>query len=199
MSISSVKTGAMGVSLLAGNAFYLPSDYDSIATVTVGAGGASSINFSSIPSTYTHLQVRGIVRQSYSGTGGANLIYRFNNDPLTNGDTSNSNYVGHYLYATGTTYGSGISNRNYCSENLHDGNTGGIFAGFIMDILDYTNTNKYKTFRTSSGQDRNGAGEYTLWSGFWKNTAAINQLTFYPDPGYNLVQNSSIALYGITA
>ena len=46
MSISSVKTGAIGDSLLAGNAAYIPSSYESIATVTVGSGGTSTITFS---------------------------------------------------------------------------------------------------------------------------------------------------------
>lgn len=48
--------------MLAGNSFWNPwspsTDYDSIATTTVGAGGAASITFSSIPSTYQHLQIR---------------------------------------------------------------------------------------------------------------------------------------------
>ena len=36
--------------------------YESIATVTVGAGGTSTITFSSIPTGYTHLQIRGIAQ-----------------------------------------------------------------------------------------------------------------------------------------
>ena len=198
MAIRSLKTGSFSRSLLVGNSYYIPPSFESIATVTVGAGGASSIDFSSIPSTYTHLQIRGIVRQSYSGAGGANLVYRFNNDPLTNGDTSSSNYVGHYLYGNSApTISSGISNRNYCADSLHNGNTSGIFAAFIMDVLDYTSTNKYKTFKTLSGDDRYGSGQVTLWSGFWKNTSAINQITYYCDPTYSFVQYSQIALYGI--
>ena len=40
-------------------------DFESIATVTVGGGGAASIEFTSIPGTYQHLQIRGII-----GNGG---------------------------------------------------------------------------------------------------------------------------------
>jgi hypothetical protein len=36
--------------------------YESIATVTVGGGGAATVAFTSIPATYTHLQIRGIGR-----------------------------------------------------------------------------------------------------------------------------------------
>ena len=42
------------------------SSYESIATVSVGSGGQSSIVFSSIPSTYKHLQLRAIARTDYA-------------------------------------------------------------------------------------------------------------------------------------
>ena len=53
--------------------------YESIATVTVGAGGSSSISFTSIPSTYKHLQIRAITRDT--GTSYINnLAGYFNTD-----------------------------------------------------------------------------------------------------------------------
>ena len=61
MSISSVKTGAIGVSLLAGNAYYVPPAFQPIATVAVGSGGTSTITFSSIPNTYAHLQILSLI------------------------------------------------------------------------------------------------------------------------------------------
>ena len=55
--------------------------YESIATVTVGAGGSSSISFTSIPSTYKHLQLRGIINSTKSGASGADsLELTMNND-----------------------------------------------------------------------------------------------------------------------
>jgi hypothetical protein len=67
-----------------------------------------------------------------------------------------------------------------------------------MDILDYANTNKYKTVRTLSGYDLNNAtyGALRSYSGLWMNTNAITSIKFYAD-GVNLAQYSQFALYGI--
>ena len=67
--------------------------YESIATVTVGAGGSSSVTFSSIPSTFKHLQVRGLVQLA---NGSGELDFRFN------GDTG-SNYSYHRIYGNGAS------------------------------------------------------------------------------------------------
>jgi len=81
MTISSVKTGAIGDSLLAGNAAFNPSSFESIATAT--GSGQTSVTFSSIPSTYKHLQIRIIARDN-SGNGGGSgaLRLRFNGDTV---------------------------------------------------------------------------------------------------------------------
>ena len=55
----------------------VPGDYQSIATTTVGAGGAASISFTSIPATYQHLQIRAIGRSSNTVE---DSLYRFNSD-----------------------------------------------------------------------------------------------------------------------
>ncbi len=79
MAVSRVKTSSIlqgfpkSRSLLAGNAYFQPTAYESIATTTVGAGGTSTITFSSIPSTYTHLQIRGIGRSD--AASGNSWIY----------------------------------------------------------------------------------------------------------------------------
>ena len=69
--------------------------YESISTVTVGGGGSASVSFTSIPATYTHLQVRAIVRTTSASN--PNLAYKLNND------TSNSNYRYHQIIGTGAT------------------------------------------------------------------------------------------------
>jgi len=68
------------------------------------------------------------------------------------------------------------------------------FNGFVIDILDYSNTSKYKTTRELSGQDRNGSGEIALWSGNWRSTLAITSIEF---SNGTFDQYSSFALYGI--
>ena len=75
-STNSLKTPLKYSSFLAGNAAVIGTSYESIATTTVGSGGASSITFSSIPATYAHLQIRGIFKPSAACW----LGLRFNSD-----------------------------------------------------------------------------------------------------------------------
>jgi hypothetical protein len=68
----------------------------------------------------------------------------------------------------------------------------------IFDILDYTNTNKYKTVRMLGGVDFNGSGEVDFMSGLWLNTSAITRIDFLPSyQSTQFQQYSSFALYGI--
>jgi len=71
-----------------------------------------------------------------------------------------------------------------------------IFGVAVIDILDYTNTNKYKTTRSLLGYDANGSGGIELDSGLWQNTAAITQIDLITG-GTNFQQYTSAALYGI--
>jgi hypothetical protein len=71
------------------------------------------------------------------------------------------------------------------------------FGGFIVDILDYTSTNKNKTIRCLCGFDANGSGNLGLVSGLWRNSgSAITSLELFPQSGV-IAQYSSFALYGI--
>ena len=155
--------------------------YSSIATQTVGSGGASSITFSSIPSTYTHLQIKAF------GVTGTN----FGVTAQVNGDTG-TNYTVHYLR------GDGSSATANAGANFNIMYAGVVYSSgpgvMVMDILDYANTNKYKTFRNLSGADINGGGEIALQSGLWRSTSAITSITF---TGGTWNQYSSYALYGI--
>jgi len=164
--------------------------YESIATVTLGSA-ASTISFSSIPSTYQHLQVRGIAR----GTLASNEVtirMRFNSD-------TGNNYARHILEGDGVTAASyAASSGNLMALGTVSASTAAasIFGVAVADVLDYKDTNKYKTLRNLSGNDRNGSGAMSLTSGLWMNTNAITGITIFADSG-NLDQYSSFALYGI--
>ena len=168
-----------------------PTSYESIQTVTVGSGGSASISFTSIPSTFKHLQIRGIAR----GNGGA-----FYDRPLIqfNSDTG-SNYSWHYLegYNTSTGAAAGTS-QTFISEYYAAsgaGATASVFGAMVLDILDYADTNKYKTTRSLAGLDSNTVGgALQLASGSWRNTAAISTITL---SGFTFQQYSQFALYGI--
>ena len=168
------------------------SSYESIATVTVGAGGQASVTFSSIPSTYQHLQIRYMPRISTADTA-ENTWLQFN------GDTG-SNYAYHFLDGNGSSAsaGAGASQTRILAGRAGAANSGSnIFGANVLDILDYANTNKYTTARILGGIDRNGSGNIRLDSGVWMNTAAVTSLTISPTTANNFVEYSSFALYGI--
>jgi hypothetical protein len=170
-----------------GTAVYSPfsptGSYDALATYTVGAGGVASIEFAGIPNTYSHLQIRTLAKATTSG--GASGLW------FVNSDTTQSNYYSHFLVGNGSSASAAAYNNPY-SWSYSDAT----FTGFVMDILDYTSTSKYKTIRTLRGWDNNGSGNISLESGLWKNTNAINTFKFQMDSG-NLAQYSQVSLYGI--
>ena len=171
--------------------FAVPGTYESIATVTVGSGGSSEINFTSIPSTYTHLQIRLIGRITDSAT---EIRVKFNDD------TNTANYFWHELYGTGSSVGaSSQTSGGTPLRTMYWGGlpaTANIFGAGVMDILDYASTNKNKVLRMLSGYDTNGAGYLHLDSGLWMSLNAITKITLYP-PSTTLAQYSQFALYGI--
>lgn len=168
--------------------------YDSISTVTVGAGGASSIEFTSIPSTYTHLQIRGIARSTLGGSQGDWVNIQFNNDTA-------SNYNWHLLYgdsSTSTPFSTGGGNSSNVTTLVRasaSNATASVFGAGVIDILDYANTNKFKTVRSLTGFDSNTVGGLTgLASGAWRSTSAITSIKLNTT---SFVQYSTFALYGI--
>lgn len=166
-----------------------------ISTITVGSAGASSITFSSIPSTYTHLQIRGIARTNRSA-------YFLDFGKLTFNSDSSSVYTTHQFYADGSsTYAYADVNIAYAVINRFTADASptpaNVFGACIVDILDYKDTNKFKTIRNLGGADTNGAGEVGLYSGLWRSTSAISSITIAPGGGTLFNQYSSFALYGI--
>ena len=169
--------------------------YESISTVTVGGGGASDITFSSIPATYTHLQIRGLGRTTQNSTGADDLFISFNSD-------TGSNYSYHDLTGDGVS-ASASGNASY--TNIVIGSllprlqqSANSFGVTVIDILDYANTNKYTTTRALAGLDVNAAGGFiALRSGSWRNTAAITTIKLMPESSRIFAQYSSFALYGI--
>jgi hypothetical protein len=160
--------------------------YESIATVLVGSGGASNIEFTSIPSTFKHLQVRAIARVS---TGSPYMYVQFN------GDTA-ANYTYHMIYATGAT-AAADANVNISGANAaYVSSTANTFGVLVQDVLDYADTNKFKTVRDLGGYDANGSGQVRLTSGLWRSTSAVTSLKITPSTS-SFTQYSQFALYGI--
>ena len=198
MATSLVKTSSIlqgfpkSRSLLAGNAAYNPGATFLIDSVTVGSGGASSISFTSIPSTYQHLQIRGIATTTSSTDVGC----RFGNGTIDSG----SNYAKHGLYGTGnnsTGAAAGYTSQTYMNVQGYVSGTDSTYPmAFVIDVLDYANTSKNKVMRSLAGMDKNAAyGEIGLYSGVWLNTSAINTISIIAT-GTTFTQYSKFSLYG---
>lgn len=167
-----------------------PTSFDSIATITVSGSSTTSITFSSIPSTYQHLQIRGIAR-----TGGNTYVWM-----RLNADT-NSNYSAHTLKATseGVISTDANANANKMNPMVYTASTTGVWGVSLIDIHDYKSTNKNKTITAFFGADNNsanGAGVIFLASGNWRSTDAIDSVTIATD-GDIFTAGTSFALYGI--
>jgi hypothetical protein len=165
--------------------------YESIASTTVGSGGSATITFSSIPATYTHLQIRYLAANEGSAATDEPVYMRFNSD------TTNANYRNHRTNGDGSSVGSGSFQLPISSTTNGNGNAATYYSGGVIDVLDYANTNKYATVRSLSGWDSNGAGQIWLMSELWMNTAAITRIDFTTFTGSDYREFSKFALYGI--
>ena len=166
-----------------------PSNFVSIATQTVGSGGASSITFSSIPSTYTHLQIR--VSATYSAGTEQDSTITFNGDTGTN-------YSYTVLDGSGT---SATGNRQTNTTNIQ-------FAGWsynlnsttnpstmIANIMNYSNPTTYKTALVRSMALGTPGNCVDAFVGTWRNTAVITSITI----NGSVVSGTTFSLYGIAS
>ena len=164
--------------------------YESIATVT-GTGSAATLSLTSIPSTYQHLQIRGIARCTYAANE-AGVWFQFNG--------ASTNYRSHWLYGNGTTAGGGESGAGQIAMqglSVPAANAAAsTFGSVVIDVLDYTDTNKNKTLRALGGYDRNGGGYINLQSGVWLSTSAVTSITLTSGTT-NMDTYTTFALYGI--
>ena len=166
-------------------------DFESIATVTVGSGGQATVVFDNIPQIYQHLQIRALARSTNVNAGGESIRVRLNND-------TGNNYARHVLSGDGATATSAAASSANFGTAGYVSTSGytNIFGVFVLDILDYTNTNKNRTLRSLTGYDANGAGVAELRSNLYNSTTAVTRIDLYID-SYNFAQYSHFALYGI--
>jgi hypothetical protein len=198
MSITRARTSsvAQGPStrknVLGGNDVILGGSYDAIGTAVVGSGGQTTISFTSIPGTYKHLQLRGI---ALSASAGAVVYANYNSD-------TGSNYARHRLVGAGGNPPNAFGGGSQTTFSIFGDLTGTAAtpspAGIVMDVLDYANTNKYKTTRILCGADRNGSGEVELISSVWMNTNAITRIDLTIGGSVSsFAQYTQFDLYGV--
>jgi hypothetical protein len=177
--------------IIASSKFGDAGDFESIATATA-SGSSATLEFTSIPSTFQHLQIRMLTRSTRAAAS-SNIFIGFNSD------TTTGNYYGHMLQGDGASATAAAkigTSTSFMSATSAASNTAGIFSGVVIDVLDYKDTNKYKTSRGLSGYDANGSGLIYLASGLWMNTNAITSIQLTDALG-NFASGSVAALYGI--
>jgi hypothetical protein len=161
--------------------------YELIAAVTVGAGGAANIDFTSIPSTYTDLVLKLSARNS--GAQYYGQLY-------FNGSTSS--YSRRLLYGDGSSTGSLTASNEYTLvTNPTTSYTANTFGSFEIYIPNYAGSNN-KSYSIDAVIENNATTAYaTMYAALWSNTAAINRITMVPNSPDTFVQYSTAYLYGV--
>ena len=156
-----------------------------ISTITVGAGGAASIDFTSIPATYTDLVVKVSGRSNRAANKISAYSFSFNGSTVS------------FTYKTLEGNGSAASSFSSAPGLMPAATTtASTFGSFEIYIPNYASAN-YKSWSLDQVTEDNATASYAdLTAGLWSNTAAINQITLADTLG-SWVQYSSATLYGI--
>jgi hypothetical protein len=177
-----------GILSAAGEVVVLPGDYELIATA-FGTGSSGVIDFTSIPQEYKHLQIRYTAKNSSSATQ-MNITM--------NGITSGV-YMRHSLLGNGSAGSFTASSTSQTSiqlvESMASSTTANATNAGVIDILDYTDTNKNTTIRALYGMADNVNRVY-ISSGLYNQTTAVSSLTLTASAD-NFASLSRFSLYGI--
>jgi hypothetical protein len=158
--------------------------YTQIASTTLGSA-ASSVTFSSIPSTYTDL----VIVSAPLATTAEEFVMQFNGDTGTN-------YSSTFLYGDGTAAGSvRVTNQTYAYLNYY-GSVSTTQNTQIFSIMNYANTTTFKTVIGRASRANSGVDAVVA---LWRSTAAINSIAIKLKNGNNFLAGSTFNLYGIAA
>jgi hypothetical protein len=162
--------------------------FEIIGSVIVGSGGSSTIEFTSIPATYTDICLVVSLR-STSGNVQGYCTAAFN------GSTANFSIRG--LGGTGSgSGGSWTTPSNFVGEVIGDGATASTFSNLAMYIPNYAGANN-KSFSVDAVAENNATfAQVNFTAGLWSQTAAITSIALSPDTG-TFKQYSTAYLYGI--
>lgn len=157
-----------------------------INSATVGSGGAASILFDSIPSTYTDLCIKMAIR-----TTRAEII----DDIFAKFNGSTANQSGRIIYAT-PVLSFTTTNVGFATGS---NNTASTFGNSECYIPNYASGN-YKSWSADMTDENNSASAYALGlvAGLWSSTSAITSIELYA-PSQTFVQYSTAYLYGISS
>jgi len=162
----------------------VPNTFTKIASVTVGSGGASSIDFTSIPQTYTDLCLKISVRSNQANNANT-LGITFNG--------SSANFTSRLIEGSGSSAGS-FSSTNNIGNVQGTSSTSSTFSSVDLYIPNYAGSTN-KSYSADGVTENNGTTAYaTLAAGLWSQTAAITSIGITIS---SFVQYSTAVLYGI--
>ena len=169
----------------------MPKQHECISEVIVGASPVSTINFTSIPSTYTDLKLVISARTNRASDG----------DYIFLSLNSNQADSGKYMKGYGTTEETGTVSDNYLSIPSTN-NTANTFSNYQIYISNYTNTTTKSISSLGTTENMNaGSGALSfgayIWSSATAGTSAVSSITLTGRFG-SFVQYSRATLYGIT-
>ena len=167
--------------------------YTLISSATVGSGGASSIDLTSIPATYTDL----VLEYSLRGNLSSRLTY-----VMVEFNGLATNQTGKLLA------GDGVTAYSASYSNIFTGATGAnatasVFGNGQIYIPNYAGSNNKSVSIDWVGENNATSSDAWLFAGLWSSSAAINRITLYAaDGGFSktqtFVQYSTAYLYGIS-
>ena len=164
----------------------MPNTFTKIASVTVGAGGAANIEFTSIPATYTDLCVKVSARTTSTDTP-VKVEY--------NGVTTS--YSWRRIFGSGSAASSLSGTDAYYFWIATSSQTSNTFGSGELYIPNYAGST-YKSISTESLNENNAtAADMFITAALWSNTAAITSIKMTPYSG-NFAQYSTAVLYGIS-
>lgn len=164
--------------------------YKALSTVTVGAGGASTIAFTNIPQTYTDLVIKVSGRFSFASGIVSNMAIQLNNSTAT--------FTNRTLSGSGSAAGSGSGSSGFIGDLPGALSTGSTFGNSEIYIPNYVSGNN-KSIGADTVSENNGTVAWSyLTAALWSTTNPITSVTLY-DIGNssNFVQYTTATLYGV--
>jgi hypothetical protein len=163
-----------------------------IQTITVGSGGSATIEFTSIPQTFTDLKIVLSARDTFAAVSSQGSI-QFNNN-------TSAQYSFKRLRGSGSaadSYGeTGQTAINWYNAFPGANATASVFGNAEIYIPNYTSANN-KSFSIETVTENNGTEAYqVLWAGLLSNTAAVTSIKLSSTTAY--AQYSTATLYGIS-
>jgi hypothetical protein len=169
----------------------VPNTFTKIASVSVGGGGASSIDFTSIPSTYTDLVIKISLRAETTGIDAAKLTF--------NGSSSGYSYRSLWSSGSGTPQSFNGSTDGYFQLQYSGGtsSTASTFTSGEVYVPNYAGSNN-KSASLDQVQENNATTAYIVpMALLWANTSAITSIKIQQTTG-NIAQYSTATLYGVS-